>query len=276
MSDQATDLRKLVMQVENDDHPSHLPRPRFVVLSGAKGGVGTTTLSVNLAVALGELGSRVVLVDADMYRADVAVLCGLSERHNVADVIAARRDIHEVLQLGPAGIQVVPGLWAPGTFQDCLDKAQLRLIRQFEALGRHADVIILDTGSGANQVVQRFWSAADQILLVSTPDTVSVMDAYATIKTLQDKSITSPISLLVNRCQSQQVALDVHLRVDRACQHFLGISTVCGGYVPEDDQVKYSTDHRSPFVSQEGPAAVALQAIASRLVDEPSQIVRAA
>ena len=277
MSDQATDLRNLVMQSVRDDAPlPHLPRPRFIVLSGGKGGVGVTTLAVNLAVAMGELGSRVVLVDADLYRADVAVLCGLSERHSVADVIAARRDIHEVLERGPAGIQVVPGLWAPGTFADCQDMAQRRLIQQFASLGKHADFIVLDTGSGVNQVVQRFWQAADEILLVTTPDTVSVMDTYATIKTLHSEDSQTTLSLMVNRCARQVIADDVQGRINRACQHFLGVSTVCAGFVPEDQQVSDATHHRIPFVSQRGVAASAIQQLAGRMMEGKDHVARAA
>ena len=113
MVDQATELRKLVSQADRDPADEAGRVPRLLVLSGGKGGVGVTTLAVNLSVALSRRGNRVVLVDADLYRADVATLCGLEERGNVADVLSARRDIHEVLQRGPAGIQVVPGLWAP-------------------------------------------------------------------------------------------------------------------------------------------------------------------
>ena len=113
------------------------PPPRLMVLVGGKGGVGVTTLAVNLSVGLAEQGARVVVVDADLYRSDVAVLCGIAERATVEDVLIARRDVHEVLQRGPAGIQIVPGLWAPGEAADCSDTAQERLLRQFQTDSVH-------------------------------------------------------------------------------------------------------------------------------------------
>ncbi len=113
MVDQAAELRNLVSQASRDTHTPCGPRPRLVVFSGGKGGVGVTTLAINVAISLVDQGLRVVLVDADLYRADVATLCQLPERGHVGDILSARRDIHEVLERGPGGILVVPGVWAP-------------------------------------------------------------------------------------------------------------------------------------------------------------------
>src|SRR6266404_6707380 len=177
MHDQANELRALARQWAAEAKPA-AGGPRKIVVSAGKGGVGTTTVAVNLAAALGRQGCRTVLVDADFSGADAAMLCGIESRDTIADVLSGRRSVHEVLQPGPGGIQVVPGIWSPGSIPDCSPAAQQRLLRELDHLGRHAEVIVLDAGSGLNHIVQRFWQAADELLVVTTVEAVSIMDAY--------------------------------------------------------------------------------------------------
>lgn len=270
MVDQATELRRLVLRAAGDTVADAGPVPRLLVLSGGKGGVGVTTLAVNLAVMLSRQGARVVLVDADLYRADVATLCGVDERGNVADVLAARRDIHEVLQPGPSGVQVLPGLWAPGQPADYSETAQQRLLRQLRTLGRHADVVVLDVGNGGNEVVRRFWKAADDVLLVTTPDSMSVMDSYATIKRTATAEDGLTIRLIVNKAADQDVARDVNRRINVSCQRFLGFQVDGLGYLPADSCVDAAVSAGTPFVisTPDGAAATALKRMAAQLVTE--------
>ena len=215
-------------------------------MTDGKGGVGVTTLSVQLAIALAEQGSRVVLVDADLHRADVAMLCGLSEQRSVADVLSSRNDIHEVLVRGPAGVLVVPGLWAPGGTSSFSESTQLRLLKQLRSLGRHADIVLLDVGSGSNEVVRHFWQAADNVVLVTTPDSVAVMDCYATIKTLLAGDTNDTLQLIVNRTPDENTAADVQQRIDQSCRRFLGMPIHFLGYVPDDASICAWHEQSSP------------------------------
>src|SRR5688572_26385898 len=198
MHDQADQLRALVRAAGSRDSGPVCAAPQKFILCGGKGGVGTTTFAVNLSIALARLGSRVVLVDADMNRADIAALCQLDARHTVADVLSGRRTVHEVLHRGPAGIQVLPGLWSATGVPDCSPAAQDRLLGELNRLGRHADLVVLDVGSGLNHVVRRFWQVADRVLLLSTPDKIAVMDAYAAIKVLTAGRTDLRVQLYVN------------------------------------------------------------------------------
>ena len=167
MHDQASELRALARRRDASIAGSAHRPPRKIVVSAGKGGVGVTTISVNLAIALARLGCRTVLVDANFSGADATSLCGIEARDTVADVLSGRRSVHEVLQPGPGGIQVVPGLWSPGSIPDCSPAALLRLLRELDQLGRYADVVLLDAGSGLNATVQRFWQAAETVMLGS-------------------------------------------------------------------------------------------------------------
>lgn len=272
MRDQATELRKLVLAAPRDAAVGTGTPPRLLVLSGAKGGVGTTTAAVNLAVALADHGARVVLVDADLQRADVTTLCGLHDHQGTHDVLASRRDIHEVLLRGPAGIQIVPGIWAPGAGGGYSEKNQHRLLRQLRALGRHAEWVLVDIGHGAPEVASRFWQAADDVLLVTTPDNVAVMDAYATLKSLLSENIRPALRLLVNRAGDPGEAADVHRRLDQSCRRFLGREIRLIGQVPVDPQIPAAAEVHRPLLTvaaSSGGAHAIVQAAARLLSDIP-------
>jgi flagellar biosynthesis protein FlhG len=172
---------------------------------------------------------------------------------------------------GPAGVLVVPGLWAPGGAAQYSEKGQHRLLKQIQLLGRHTDLVILDVGSGSNDVVRRFWQAANDVLLVTTPDAVAVMDAYATIKTLLGTEKKLSLQLIVNQCTDSVQATDVHRRIDQSCRRFLGLAVGMLGHVPQDPQIGVM----SALPSTTGPSgrghSAACQAIgrlAAMLVEE--------
>ncbi len=248
MHDQANDLRRLVTQGSLRVPKAPLPRPELITVSGGKGGVGTTTIAVNLAVALARHGHRTVLVDADPRGGDAAMLCGVRERYTLADVLEARRTVGEVLQPGPGGLQVLPAAWAPENTWETSAAAQERLIGQLQSLGGQFDAVVTDAGNGANRLVQRFWCAADQVLLVTTPEITSVMDAYASIKILAAGEDSIPIRTLVNVAPSRCAAREAHRRIAQACRRFLGIHVRRIGHLPEDPAIAAAGRTAEPLV----------------------------
>jgi len=239
-----------------------------VVLAGGKGGVGTTTLAVNLAIALAHDGRRVVLVDADLDSADAGTLCRLDEPSStVADILSGRLSVHEALERGPAGIQILPGAWAGGGLVDCSASAQQRLLAQLKCLGAYADFVILDVGSGANRVIGHFWQTADHVFLVTTPDVVSVMDAYAAVKVLCAGVAPPSLKSVVNFAPNAAAAADVHQRLSRACRRFLGLKLTAGGHVPCDPRVGQGAAERQPFMLEHPTcdAALAVEQLAQWL-----------
>ena len=261
-----------------DNPMSAGPPPRLLVVTGGKGGVGVTTIAVNLSVALAEQGLRVVIVDANLHRSDVAALCGLTNQHNIADVLAAKHSIHEVLQRGPAGIQIVPGLTAPRRLQDTSEVALARLQRQLAALGRHADIVILDLGSSEGELVRRFCDAADEVLLVTTTDNVAIMDSYAWIKAnLTDRS-SSLLRLIVNQATDDRQVEEIACRVAQSCNKFLPTTIDTSHGVLRDEAVMAAATAAVPFVlaAPRGVAARAIQQLAACAAREASMATRQA
>jgi flagellar biosynthesis protein FlhG len=263
MIDQATELRKLVLRAMREQPFSTGPPPRLIAVTSGTHGVGVTTIAVNLSVAMAELGSRVVLVDVDSDRSDVAALCGLKDFQPRPTSLEARRDIHEVLHRGPAGILVVPGLRAGDVPPNTLSVGDIsgeRLQRQLSTLGRHADVVILDLGSGGREFARRFSATADEVLLVTTPDNGAVMDAYTRIKTDLAQAANRSLRLVVNLATDEVSAVDVHRRIDDSCRKFIETTIDLAGHIPQDAATIRGASRSIPFVLGE-PTSAASQAI---------------
>lgn len=278
MSDQAYDLRQLVLRARRPPQPPAADPPRLVVVTGGKGGVGTTTVAVNLAVALVRDGQRTVLVDADFAGADAGNLCGLEEGATVADVLSGQRTVHEAFQRGPGGIQVLPGGWARDGYVDCTPHAQHRLITQLKTLGAFADFVILDGGNGASRTLGRFWQAADDVLLVTTPWPVAIMDAYAAIKVQGAEAAAATVHVLVNQAPDAGTADEVQRRLARACRRFLGRQVQSAGWLPTEAAVAQGGARGRPFLL-ESPGSIAAQHIeraAQMLVASPAALDRVA
>jgi flagellar biosynthesis protein FlhG len=267
MIDQASELRKLVLRSVRQQIAHAGPAPRLLGITSGRSGVGVTTLAVNLSVAFAEHGSRVVLVDADLRTHDVAMLCGVS-KHPAGDSKTPRRDIHEMVQLGPAGIQVVPRVYPLGGIAQWSDSAQDRLLHQLQTLGRHAEIVVLDAGDGTHRFQQRCCQAADDVLLVTTSDVVAVMDTYAHLKRSLGEHQESKLHLVVNRCRDVRDAGEIHRRLDQSCRRFLSRHVPLSAAIPHDVAVPLAATKRIPFVLSQpaGRASSALSQLATLLL----------
>jgi flagellar biosynthesis protein FlhG len=258
MPDQATELRRLISG-ESDRAASRDSGPRTLVISGGKPGVGATSLAVHLAELLAQDALRVVLIDADLYRADVAARCNLTAAFGIGDVLAGRRSIHEVLLRGRAGLQVVAGTAASDVRGKLSDRAIQRLLKQMQTLRPHADWLLVDAGNQPSEFTARLWSVADTVLLVTSPDAVAVMDTYALVKTLLSRhSLRRPLELIVNQVSDEIAAADVHRRIDQSCRRFLGLSVELAGWLPQAPAA-----HGRP---SDGPLAESFVRVARRVL----------
>jgi flagellar biosynthesis protein FlhG len=267
MVDQASELRQQVRRAGASTPPT-VSSPKLLVVTGAKGGVGTSSVAVNLAVAMSRHSRKVVLVDADFDGADIATLCGIDEQHSIADVLAGRRSAANAIQDGPEGIRVLPGAWAREQTLTYSALDQQQLIDDLRKLGHAADVIVIDTGSGLNSAIHRFWQAADQVMLVTTPEPVAIMDAYAAIKVLRAGDSTIAVHCLINRIAEIDEATEVHERIACACRKFLGMELGWAGAVAEDPSVATSAQEGRPLLitAPNSQAADDLRQVAERLI----------
>jgi flagellar biosynthesis protein FlhG len=265
-ADQADRLRRLVMDSAQSDAPAgELP---LVVLTGAKGGVGVTTVAVNLSIALADRGLNVALVDANLHQPDIATVCGIQEKGTLQDALSGRRTIQEVLHRGPSGVQVVPGTWAPDDRHQTGRFDPQRLRGALRRLGAQADAIVVDAGSTPGPLAGACWRDARLAGVVTVPDTVSVMDAYATIKLHAVEVPSAGVHLLVNRGEGAVADDEVYQRIRRACERFLGLEV--SGLPPIPDNLHLPQCLRPIAVEQ--PASPVAQAFTS-LAEHVAQLL---
>ena len=267
MIDQANDLRRLVTRSAEEPPLGTSRQVRTVLVVGGKGGIGTTTVAVNLAVAAAQQGVQTILVDADPDGPDVQTLCRLRQRYTLSDVLDGRRTLGEALQPGPGGVMVLPGTWAATDLADASDTSQKRLIDQLAGLGTRADLVVLDGGNGIHTFTRRLWQTCDEVVLVTSPDTNTVLDTYAALKVALDTTCPPRVHLLVNTCADQNDAMEVHGRLNRSSQRFLGFQLPSCHWLPADANVVASERQGVPFtLSQTRTVATeALLALAQSL-----------
>jgi flagellar biosynthesis protein FlhG len=233
----------------------------LIAVSGSKGGVGVTSVAVNVAVELARQSQRVLLVDANFSHPDAAMFCGVEIHQTVCDVIVGKRTIAEVLQRGPAGIQVLAGAWAHETPEESSARGIERLLQELARLGPRTDCVVVDCGSGMNPAIRRWWQAASAVVLVTTCESMSVMDAYAAIKMVAARDAIRPVWVVVNRHSAGETTDDVQQRIQRACQRFLNVSVQHGPAIPADVMVSQATDAAQPLVIR-APHSAAGRALA--------------
>jgi len=223
MPDQAEKLRRMVAE-EAPNVPLSAPAPPMIAVTGGKGGVGTTTVAMNLAAALADGGRRVVLVDAARHHADLTELAGIHVcgGGTLSDVLAGKTSAAEALAPGPAGTLLLADRWGARPHSNFSSTAQQRLLAELDALGHLADVLVIDTGSGASQWAQQFWQHARLIIVIAACDDVAVMDAYATIKLGTVTASDAEVRVLVNQSRRDGDATEVGRRLALACRRFLG------------------------------------------------------
>lgn len=272
MIDQANDLRRLVTQAAQQAHDAPSRKVKTVLVAGGKGGVGTTTVAVNLAVAVAQQGLRTVLVDADPDGPDVQALCRLRHRHTIIDVLDGRRTLGEALQPGPGGVMILPGAWGAADLADASDTTQTRLIDQFAGLAARADLIVLDGGNGLHAFTRRLWQTCEELVLVSSTDTNAVLDTYAALKVALDPTLRPRVHLMVNMCAGADEARQVHGRISRSSQRFLGFSLPICHWLPADASVVAAGRQGVPFsLSQPGAASTkSLLTLARSFATAPS------
>lgn len=243
---------------------------RAIAVSSGKGGVGKTNLSVNLAVAFAARGMRTALLDADLGLANADVLCGITPRITLEDVITGDRLIEEVMVHAPGGFRLVPGASGVSRLADIGAAQRRHVIEQLLRLEQSVDVLVIDTGAGIGVNSMAFAAASDTVLVTATPEPTSIADAYGAIKTLAARGAREGLQLVVNMAQSDEEARAVHARIDRVARAFLDLRIGYAGAIPLDQAVPKAVRRREPFVlaAPDAPAARAVRQLARSLAGE--------
>ncbi len=219
-----------------------------LAITSGKGGVGKTNIAANLAICLAAEHQRVTLIDADLGLGNLDVILNLQSRYNLSHVISGQRELDQIVRMGPQGLEVICGgsgiemLANLNTFQ------RQRLLEGLEALRGRSDFMILDTGAGIQSNVVGFCLAADQTLVVTTPEPTAMTDAYAMIKVLAANGYTGRISVLVNMAQSVSEGRTIYRQISEVAGRFLNTPVYDAGVLCRDEALVSAVRKRMPVV----------------------------
>lgn len=225
------------------------PEPvRVIAVTGGKGGVGKTNISVNLAVALAEDGRRVMVLDADLGLANIDVVLGLHPEYDLSHVLRGERTLQEVVVEGPSGIRVVPASSGVQQMAELSEAEHAGLIRAFSDVGSELDVLIVDTAAGISDSVVSFSRAAHEVIVVVCDEPASITDAYALIKLLNREYGVDRYRILCNMARGSQEGRELYKKICRVTDRYLDVMLSYMGSVPYDEQLRKAVRAQKPVV----------------------------
>lgn len=223
-------------------------KARVISIASGKGGVGKTNITINLGIALSNLGYRVCLFDADMGLANIDVLLNLKPLRNLSHVIDGECGLKDIVITGPSNIKIVPASSGVRKMCQLTQLQQTQLIHEFNILAENIDVLLVDNSSGISDAVLNFCAASDERLVVLNNDPASFADSYALIKTLVNDYQQYRFRVVVNKVQSQYEAKKSYERLLNVTDKYLEVSLRYAGFIPQDENILQAARERQAFL----------------------------
>ena len=243
MKDQAHTLRKIF-----EGGPT-TALPKVLSVTSGKGGVGKTSMVVNMAILLASKGNKVLVLDADLGLANIDVMLGLTPKHNIQHVLDGQCHLEDILMEGPGGIKIIPASSGIQELVDLSKQQQLTLMNALDYFEQDIDYMLIDTGAGISKNVMYFNAAAQRIIVVVTPEPTSITDAYALIKVLSKRYGIKRFDLIVNNVSSKVEGDQVARKLTMVCERFLGdVALDMLGSVPYDSSITECIKGQKAFV----------------------------
>ncbi len=270
--DQAEKLRKMVKEQTTPRRVA-----RVITVTSGKGGVGKSSISVNLAIALSRLGHRVIILDADFGLANVEVMLGIRPQYNLADLMFRGKNLTDIVTEGPENIGFISGGSGIQELTNLSKEQIVYLIQKLVELDEIADIIIVDTGAGIADSVLEFVAASSEVLLVATPEPTSITDAYALLKTLRIKrteGIYKDDASQKYRCSHENPMIkELYDKLSLVVSKFLHLKLEYLGALPQDPSVSKAVMRQKPAMTlyPNAPFSKTLNSFASILCEDTSE-----
>lgn len=255
MGDQAEELRKLMSESAQETQRLITPvdtqtkKTRIITVTSGKGGVGKTNMSVNMAIAYARMGKKVVVMDADLGLANVNVMLNIIPRFTLFHVMRRQKTMKEIMEKTEYGISIVAGASGLAKIANLNEEERKNFIHELESL-TDADVVIIDTSAGVNSNVIDFVAAAEDAVIITTPEPTAITDAYGLIKIIatEYESLSIGLKLVVNRVKSAAEAKKVADRMTNIAGQFLNLKVDYLGYIYDDPVVSQAVLRQKPFL----------------------------
>ena len=261
MKDQAHTLRKIF-------EGAAPPCPQVLSITSGKGGVGKTSLVVNMSIILASRGKKVLVLDADLGLANIDVMLGLVPKYTIQHLLQGQCSLDDIILEGPEGIKIIPASSGIQELADLTHEQQLCLMNSLDYFDQDIDYMIIDTGAGISRNVMYFNAASQRVIVVATPEPTSITDAYALIKVLRKQYGVKRFDLIVNNVSTKVEGDQVARQLSLVCERFLGdvvLETL--GSVPADKSIPECIKGQKAFVEvyPAGEASRRLERIVSRM-----------
>lgn len=241
---------------------------KMIVIASGKGGVGKSTLSANLGIALGAMNQQVCLFDADTNLANINILFGLKPQYTLQDCLTGEKSIEQILIPVSGHLQIVPAASGIAEFIDLAPEQQKRLLSGLKGIEQNYDLLLVDSAAGIGNSQLSFFLAASCSILVITSEPTSLTDAFSFLKIAKRYGFDRTVHILVNMASDLHTARAAFKRFKHATEKYLQLDVGYLGYVLQDPHVPDSVRKQQP-VMQYKPECLAsrcLKVISERLV----------
>ena len=246
--DQAESLRQLAGRTKvaevTGDRLQLRDGLRVISVTSGKGGVGKSSVVVNLAGSLAALGKRVLIVDANPGMGDICLRLGKEVPFRLTHVLSGERTLEETLVDWEEGISILPAGMGVQQYTALSPSERMSLLQGLGRLENEFDFFLIDTGAGISANVTSFATVAREMLLVITPEPTSIMDAYALVKTLSGRDASLRFRLLVNMCRDEAEGASLYAKLSSITGRFLEVSMEYSGCILHDEMLAESVRRR--------------------------------
>lgn len=261
--DQASTLRKITNADRKVDDRNYTPftrecktAARVIAVTSGKGGVGKTNVVANLAFLFSQMDLKTLVLDADMALANIDILLGLTPKYNLQHVICGEKQIAEIIIKGPGGMAILPASSGVQELSELTYEQKLCLLSELGRLNKTVDILLIDTGAGISSNVMYFTMAAQEKIIVVSPEATSITDAYAVMKVMAKKYDEKCFKMIVNSVKNAGEAQEVYRNLSLVTERFLDVSIDCLGWIAQDEHIAKAVKQQKP-VTQIYPQAEA-------------------
>lgn len=261
IEDQASSLRKM----------SRNNLTKVIAITGGKGGVGKTNVTLNTAIAMAKLGKKVMVLDADLGLANVDVMLGLRVGKNISHVLAGECSLEDILIEGPQGILIAPATSGTQNMAELSPTEHAGLIRAFSELKIPIDVLLVDTAAGISDMVLSFSRASQDIMMVVCNEPTSLTDAYALMKILNRDHGVFKFKIVANMVRNAREGQELFAKLSKVTNRFLDVALELVATVPYDENIRKAVRKQKAIVDvfPGSPASLAITHLAKQALSWP-------
>ena len=267
MKDKTSSKNIIMLSERREKHPvkpvrlqksAPQARTRVIAITSGKGGVGKTNIVANLGFALGKMGKKVLVFDADLGLGNLDVLLGLTPSYNISHFISGQKSLGDIIKTGPGNMSILPASSGIQELTHLSNRQQTAMMRELDAFVTSYDFLLMDTAAGISSTVMSFNISAQEVMVIVSPEPASITDAYALMKVMAVKYSEKHFKLIVNSAADRNEAEEVHRQLSLVADRFLNITIEYFGYLPFDAKIRQGIRHQK-LVGEMFPGSEASQ-----------------